>query len=414
MRRLLAAVASLSLAAGPAFGQAKAGSNLTRIGAAAAVRGAVKATSTGQVGRVVESGKPLFLNDHVTTDAAGRLQVLLLDETVFTLGPNSDMVLDEFVYDPANDAGQVAARVTKGVFKLVTGKIARKNPSKMEIKMPVGTIGIRGTIVIGKADSESSTAILMGPGADTNTDESVGAFIFTNEGTRRLVGRPGDGVTCKKGEAPSRPTTLLDLANTLNAQLEAPIDSKALKTGGGEDTDKASEQYYAAGRFSAEQGEQDQQAQNALDEENNRSIQLPNAVDGVSTWEEIRSQLTMGTGVYHGEGTYQCTGGGCIVDGAVTYDIDVDFGARTLSGGANSVLLTGGSLNAQSSAINATTFPTGGPASVTLNMANPNFNGTAITLINAGGVVARDSVLDLNYNLGGTTAVGSVPGTIEP
>ncbi|HOW89553.1 MAG TPA: hypothetical protein PL037_04665, partial [Elusimicrobiales bacterium] len=92
----------LLAAASPAFAEAQ------RIGAAGAVSGGVKALSAGDaVGRIVESGKPIFLNDHVITDGKGRLQVMLLDETVFTIGPNSDMVLDEFVYDPATSAGKV-------------------------------------------------------------------------------------------------------------------------------------------------------------------------------------------------------------------------------------------------------------------------------------------------------------------
>src|SRR5579863_10411708 len=121
---------------------------LTRIGAAGAVAGSVRAAapSEGAVGRVIGSGQPLYLNDAVTTDAQGRLQVLLLDETVFTIGPNSSMVLDKFVYDPATNNGNLSARILKGIFRFVTGKIARKKPSEMEVRMPVGVIGIRGTM----------------------------------------------------------------------------------------------------------------------------------------------------------------------------------------------------------------------------------------------------------------------------
>src|SRR5688572_14667781 len=185
MKQSLALALTLLLCAGPAFAQEPA-----RIGAAAAVSGAVNAQAPGAVGRVVESGKAIFLNDHVTTDAAGRLQVLLMDETIFTLGPNSDMVLDEFVYDPSNDAGKVAARVTKGVFRFVTGKVARRDPASMKVKLPVGTIGIRGTIAVGEAGENSSTAILMGPGGDTNTDEPAGSITFENNGVTRTMNQP--------------------------------------------------------------------------------------------------------------------------------------------------------------------------------------------------------------------------------
>lgn len=127
MKRTLSAAMSLLLAAVSASAQVPA-SALTKIGTAAAVAGAVRAVSEGAVGRVVSSGKPLFLNDHVTTDAAGRLQVLLLDETIFTLGPNSDMVLDDFVYDPKTSAGKITATIAKGAFRFVTGKVAQRDP----------------------------------------------------------------------------------------------------------------------------------------------------------------------------------------------------------------------------------------------------------------------------------------------
>ena len=55
------------------------------------------------------------------------------------------MVIDEFVYDPDNSVRKVAVRVTKGIFRWVTGKVARKDPASMRVTLPVGTIGIRGT-----------------------------------------------------------------------------------------------------------------------------------------------------------------------------------------------------------------------------------------------------------------------------
>src|SRR5688572_10275402 len=88
---------------------------LTDIGVAAAVRGAVSAVAPGReaVGRVISSGKPLYLNDKVKTGKGGRLQIMLLDETTFTIGQDSEMLLDEFVYDPATSSGKVSAKIVK-------------------------------------------------------------------------------------------------------------------------------------------------------------------------------------------------------------------------------------------------------------------------------------------------------------
>jgi hypothetical protein len=81
----------------------------------------------------------------VTTGPNGHLQIVLPDETVFTIGPNSDMVLDDFVFDTDNSAKKITADVTKGIFRWVTGKVARKDPAQMKVKLPVGDLGIRGT-----------------------------------------------------------------------------------------------------------------------------------------------------------------------------------------------------------------------------------------------------------------------------
>ena len=115
-----------------------------RIGAAAAIKGEVYRL-TGNVRERITSGMPIFLNDHVTTGPGGRMQVLLLDETVFTVGPDSDMTLDTFVYDPSTSATMTMVLVMKGVFRFVTGKVARQTPEHMKVKLPVGVIGIRGT-----------------------------------------------------------------------------------------------------------------------------------------------------------------------------------------------------------------------------------------------------------------------------
>ena len=101
---------------------------LEAIGVVAAAKGRVEIITPGQVGHVAQSGQKVFLNDEIKTDSEGHLQVLLLDETVFTIGPNSSIVIDEFVYDPKTQDGVMQASITKGVFRYVSGRIAAKKP----------------------------------------------------------------------------------------------------------------------------------------------------------------------------------------------------------------------------------------------------------------------------------------------
>ncbi len=124
-------------------------------GVSAAVRGEV-ALSRLQVavGRQVVSGEPILLQDAIQSGQRSGMQILLLDETIFTIGPESELVIDEFVYDPKTSAGKLSAEITKGVFRFVSGKIAHEKPDDMKLKLPSGTLGVRGTMVAGSANDD--------------------------------------------------------------------------------------------------------------------------------------------------------------------------------------------------------------------------------------------------------------------
>ncbi|WP_081944431.1 FecR family protein [Thalassospira australica] len=148
-------------------------------GVSAAVTGDVTmARTTGEVGVLVESGMPVYLGDRITTSGNSGMQILLLDETVFTIGPNSDIAIDEFVYDPASGDGRIVADMARGVMRFVTGKIPLNNPSSMDINLPVGSIGIRGTIgLIRSVSAEQANEVVPGS-FDTSTPEAANQQVF--------------------------------------------------------------------------------------------------------------------------------------------------------------------------------------------------------------------------------------------
>jgi hypothetical protein len=173
----------------------RAAADATQVGVVAAVHGTVRVARPPAEGRAVASGEPLFLGDAVTTEDDGQLQILLLDETVFTIGPRSAVVIDEFVYDPATDAGKISAQILKGVFRFVTGRIAHKNPEQMKVRLPAGLIGVRGTCVSGRVEGERSTVALIGPGSIT----------VENAAQHVEVSRTGFGTVIGGMEAPPAP-----------------------------------------------------------------------------------------------------------------------------------------------------------------------------------------------------------------
>jgi hypothetical protein len=407
---------------------------LTQIGAAAAVSGSVQAAAPGAVGRIVQSGKPLYLNDHVTTDDKGHLQVLLADETVFTLGPNSDMVLDEFVYDPASGTGKVAAKITKGAFRFVTGKVARKDPEKMKVKLSVGTIGIRGTTVVGSVDpvAHVDTVILMDNGM---------AVVNTDNGSVWLRA-PGLGTTMND---PSRPPQMASLMSPVARQIMGQIGQLAQSLPGTAFAPPPSVTASGSGQQSAGElaGQNTANLYNAAQTslslqtlaqltnteitqtvQTNQAATTPTETFTDSTWEDMLSDAaaSLNTVVYSANGTYSGTVGGVNATDTMNMALLVDFANRTYGDGNGISKITLDNVLGPGSPdtvnISQTDFSSlSGPAKISLssgyNSDNPYFDGTTITFQNssAGGIAAK-AVTAVTYTNNETTTVsGTMSGT---
>ena len=74
------------------------------------------------------------------------------------VGPQSEIVLDSFIYDPAKKDGEVIISAAKGAFRFITGKSAK---SAYTIKTPASTIGVRGTTFDGFIDESGEIALLL-------------------------------------------------------------------------------------------------------------------------------------------------------------------------------------------------------------------------------------------------------------
>ena len=114
-----------------------------KIGIAAAVKNDVTASLAGAA-QPLATGNDVFSNQRIRTGTASTAQLLFLDETSVSVAPQSEIVLDRFVYNPNRGAGNVVLTTGRGAFRFVTGA---QNPTNYTIKTPVATIGVRGTIV---------------------------------------------------------------------------------------------------------------------------------------------------------------------------------------------------------------------------------------------------------------------------
>src|SRR5688572_16537313 len=90
-------------------------------GVTAAVNQNAKSIPPGGGVRTVVLGANVVQDERIETDGAGLVQILLADGTTFTVGPNSSLVIDRFVYDPDANTAQVAASLGRGVFRFIGG-----------------------------------------------------------------------------------------------------------------------------------------------------------------------------------------------------------------------------------------------------------------------------------------------------
>jgi len=136
-RTLSAFAASVFLLVGAPAWAAEAGVVKT-------VQGQVQIERAGSVSEA-KVGDTLNSGDRVRVRGDGSVGISLKDETLLSLGPNSNFVMGSFNYDPTTRKGQVETSLLKGTLRYVTGFIGRTNPEAVKVITPTATIGIRGT-----------------------------------------------------------------------------------------------------------------------------------------------------------------------------------------------------------------------------------------------------------------------------
>lgn len=127
------------------------------VGQVIAITGRAVAVNQNNIERVLELKSPISVKDRIKTGKGCRLQVLMNDDTVISIGENSEVLIDEYLYDPKDEAKSSAfIRMIQGVFRMVTGRITKVNPDKFKVQTRLATIGIRGCaigfLIMGQSD----------------------------------------------------------------------------------------------------------------------------------------------------------------------------------------------------------------------------------------------------------------------
>jgi hypothetical protein len=120
----------------------------------------VKKTSGGAT--VLRQGQPIpatngleiLENDTLRTGPNGSIGIVFSDDTFLSLGPESILVIDEFVFAPKQGKFSIVLRMLKGTAAYLSGIISKVSPESVHFKTPTASIGIRGTKFVIKVEGE--------------------------------------------------------------------------------------------------------------------------------------------------------------------------------------------------------------------------------------------------------------------
>lgn len=158
--------------------------------------------------RKLAVGNAVNTGDAIITGKDTSLVILFADGSRFAVGSQTEFVIDRFVYKQGAENDAFHSRLVKGVFRFVSGLIA-KSPSKdMKVKVVVATLGIRGTQVEGEVtarhekngvmiDASAKVVLLEPEEKDTQT-----SIIVSNEFGSVVVDQPGYGTEIPDEKSP--------------------------------------------------------------------------------------------------------------------------------------------------------------------------------------------------------------------
>ena len=193
---LFVLTALCSVLASPAWGVGEAAGRIEKL------NGTVDAVAAGQPPRRLAAGAAIASGERIQVGPNSSATLRFKDESVFDIGANGVLVVDRFEMGKKPEESAFATTILKGTFRFVTGLIAKTRPQAMRVGLPVATIGIRGTNVVGEADATSAKVILLEPEDDTKRATAV---EVANQFGSVVIDKPGYGTEVPDAHSPPSP-----------------------------------------------------------------------------------------------------------------------------------------------------------------------------------------------------------------
>jgi hypothetical protein len=163
-------------------------------GLVVAVRGEVTVAHADGTSGPLALKDPVLPLDTVKTGERGRVQICFTDDTVLSLGRNTQIQITECVFRRSEGQGALTLNITGGVFRIVGGAIMKIAPENFKAETPTATIGIRGSSFAAQVSASLTTVVLLGT-------SGAGITVSNDEGYR-IVYIPGTGLNVPLGRGP--------------------------------------------------------------------------------------------------------------------------------------------------------------------------------------------------------------------
>jgi hypothetical protein len=199
-----AATTALALVTGPALAE--------NVGNVGAVNQSAHGTPPGAAKRSLSVGLGVHRRERIETSPDGSAQIVFNDTSTMTVGRNSAVTVDDFVYSGPG-RGQQGVSMAKGVMRFVGGGVSHDGGTRL--RTPTASIGVRGGTALVRIGGSCGTLI-------------VHQYGFIDVGGQALT-RPGYGVCAPSGGPVSEP--FLVPPETI-AEIIAALESGKRQRGG--------------------------------------------------------------------------------------------------------------------------------------------------------------------------------------
>ena len=94
---------------------------------------------------IAKDGIRIKMGDKLITGANGSLGVIFIDNTRISLGPNSEININHYVFQPDKNRFSFLTELIQGTASYLSGTIGKISPKSVKFKTPTAVVGVRGT-----------------------------------------------------------------------------------------------------------------------------------------------------------------------------------------------------------------------------------------------------------------------------